>query len=40
MDTTNDGYLENLESFGTALRGIAEEDEDISCLLASLRGAS
>ncbi len=33
MDTTNDNYLEDLEAYGTALRDMAEEKEDISCLL-------
>jgi site-specific recombinase XerD len=33
MDTTNDIYLEDLEAYGTALRDMAEEKEDITCLL-------
>jgi hypothetical protein len=33
MDTTNDIYVEDLEAYGTALRDMAEEKEDISCLL-------
>jgi hypothetical protein len=38
MDTTNDGYLEDLDGFDTALRDIAEEGEDVPCL--PQRGAS
>lgn len=33
MESTNDIYLEDLEAYGTALRDMAEEKEDISCLL-------
>ncbi len=33
MDITNDNFLEDLEAYGTALRDMAEEQEDISCLL-------
>ena len=34
METnSNDHYLEDLEVYGTAVRDMAEEHEDISCLL-------
>ena len=33
METNNDIFLEDLETYGTALRDMAEEKEDISCLL-------